>query len=999
MTWQRWIRCLLFSLCLVVDGVAQIRDSRGREFWLTFLPNFHNQRTSPNPAERLGDSLYIFIISDAPCRGLIEWWNSAGQREEERFVISDPRAPYVFARSWWGLELMGYNDSGTLLFSGPNEGGQCEKPVRQAFHVVVEEGGEVTVYALQQAVFTSDAFLTLPVDVLDREYLVMSYPSDGSVSGDFLASASTPSQFAIVAVEDQTHVTIRPSAPTYWNGLQEQNVILNRGEVYLVQARITPGNLRPDLTGTEIVASKPVAVFAGHQRATVPVEVPELTSRDILVEQLPPVSTWGRSAVVVHFPEPSTGADPRGMHVYRVLSAQPNTSVFVNGQQVAVLSRGEFYQAALTQPLEVQATGPVLVAVFHKTTNANRTDHVGDPFMMLIPPAQQFMPRYRFINAQKYDYNSATQRYEPVYRDQYATVVFPRGAELWLDGQRIPASLYRPIGASGYAYVWLPTVDGVHDVEARWPDGSPAGMGLYVYGYGPANSYGYVGGSSYRPLDVSPPRLLASQACFTVAGVVYDTASTDSRLHSVEVVRSQNVDVYIDPFPKPADSVRFRATLVDISADGFFRLRARDSVGYEQFWDFALPGFTLQVRPTQVRRQVLLDGRRYCQDFTVWNSGDLPKRVHQLRFVGTLPPQATVTAVLGDSVVLPGGEVRVQLCFVAAARGTYVARLLLADTCLVADSMAVVVVTIGADELPPAVQRQRDSCGWEEVLFVADTVEPASGIAAVEVLQQVNCTVTLLRQDSLRAVLQVRVLNPTEDAWYELRLRDRAGNERTVGDTLPGFTVQVIAPVEGLLTMVASSFGELRCDTVWLHNTGRFPMRLETVVLRQQTAFSVPPGQMPLIIPPRGERGLQVCFAPLVPEAGRYEDTLIIGGVCVTRTLLLRSELRGQEYRGYDRCGMLIRTRQRVARAYVEPPVPQPATAEVRIRFGVPGTSLVQLALHDLRGQRLLWLVNERLTAGVYTLDMPVQSLPEGLYWLWFQVDSTLQGYPLLIVR
>ncbi|GBD07044.1 hypothetical protein HRbin21_00858 [bacterium HR21] len=992
------ILLLLVALCCARQTLGQLLDSRGREFWCAFLPNYHNNRFNPNPALRYGDSLYLFLVAEQPCSGFIEWWDNTGQHNVERFQIADPRIPYVFARSWWGLELMGYNDSGTL---SPAEE-QTEIPVRQSVHIVVEEGGEITVYALQQGVYTSDASLLLPSDALGTEYLVMSYPSHSIIRDGSLTNSSTPSQFAIIATEDQTTVIIRPSAPTRRNWLQREQVIqLNRGQVYLVQAFMSQSVLRADLTGTEILATKPIAVLAGHQRALIPVELDgQLSSRDMLLEQLPPVTAWGRSALIAPFPDPSTPMAPVGTHRYRVLAAQPNTVLFVNGQQVAVLGRGQFYEGSLTQPLEIRATGPILVAAFFKTTNASSsTSSIGDPFMMLIPPAEQFLPGYRFINAQKYDYDAFSQRYEPVYQDQYATAVIPEGAQLWLDGQPVPSTLFRPIGVSGYLYAWLLTGDGVHEIQARFPDGSPAPLGLYVYGYGPANSYGYVGGMSYRPLDVSPPVVATQQSCFALVGTIYDTASGDSRLRSVEVLSSDNVDISLEALGKPADSVRFQATLIDLWRDGTFQLRARDSSGLEQIWKFDIPGFTLRVEPAALVLQLLVDDQLHCAEFTLRNVGSFPRRIEHLRFLGNLPPQASVTVEPPDSVVLPGESRRVRLCFVAVQKGRYEARLLLADSCLVVDSAAQLLVILGADEEPPTVQRWRDSCGWEEVLVVSDTVLPASGIAAVEVLQEVNCTVTWRLLDSLRGTVQVRVQNPFEDAWYAFRVRDRAGNERVVADTLPGFTVQLRVPQPGVLTVPPSTFGELRCEPVLLVNTGRFPVRIETVPLRRQTAFSVPPGQLPLVIPPGESRELRICFAPLTPQLGQYEDTLQVGTACVALPLVVRSQLVGKDYVGTDRCGVHFRLEQGGAVSFLDPPFPQPAAEELIVRFGVAHGGPLWLELSDIHGRSVVSLLWESVPAGIYHASLSVATLPPGVYWLRLRTGTTSRAQPVLIAR
>jgi hypothetical protein len=313
--------------------------------------------------------------------------------------------------------------------------------------------------------------------------------------------------------------------------------------------------------------------------------------------------------------------------------------------------------------------------------------------------------------------------------------------------------------------------------------------------------------------------------------------------------------------------------------------------------------------------------------------------------------------------------------------------------------MATVVLIVGADEEPPEVYRQRDSCGWHELLVVTDTLQPASGIAAVEIIEEVNCTVAVLESSVQRVVLQVRVLNPREDAWYELRVRDSAGNQRQLRDTLPGFTVQLLVPADGVLEFGQTFYGELRCDTVWLRNTGHFPVRLENVLVRRQRAFSIPPGQLPLVLPPGEQRGLLVCFAPLTPEVGQYRDTVELGTACLPLSLRVQGELLPQEYSGRDRCGVPLRVGQRPARAFLEQPVPQPVMTEVRLRFGIPEESFLRLALYDGHGRPVLTLLEQRLEAGIYTLVVPLENFPAGLYWLLLRTQQGSSAQPVLIVR
>ncbi len=109
------------------------------------------------------------------------------------------------------------------------------------------------------------------------------------------------------------------SAPTgrlvYLNVLQSQfaipthTVTLNKGETYLLRD-LAGSNFGggPDLTGSIITSTKPIAVFGGKPRDVCP---HEFFAADHLVEQLAPTNTWGREFVTM----PLTTGTNRGDRV------------------------------------------------------------------------------------------------------------------------------------------------------------------------------------------------------------------------------------------------------------------------------------------------------------------------------------------------------------------------------------------------------------------------------------------------------------------------------------------------------------------------------------------------------------------------------------------------------------------------------------------------------------------------------------------------------------
>ncbi|MCL5992045.1 MAG: T9SS type A sorting domain-containing protein [Bacteroidetes bacterium] len=591
-------------------------DTKGKDFWLTFLPNFHNNKNKADDRLRLGDSLYIFITSDEPTNGIIEYIDLLGNKYDKNFSITDTSEIYIFKVCYLDYELLGHNDSGLL-----NSRNNSENVKKQYFHVTSEK--EITVYAHSQANKSSDACIVLPSDILGKDYFVMSYKSDGEY-GIVLDGSSTPSQFVILGTQENTSVVIIPSDETQYNGKRTQTIILNSGDAYLVQANIEQGKLNTDLTGTEIHSDKPVAVFAGHQRSHLPVTTSiQNPSRDILFEQMPPIETWGKNALLVPYVQPA-GITNQGTDLFRVLSAYNNTDIYINGVLIDRLNKGEFYEGQLVEPGLVEASAPVLIAQFKKTSGIGT--NMGDPFEMLIPPIGQFMNFYRVINTQSFEYNERGY-YQKAYSLQYITVVAPNSVvnSVFLDGSAIPGNRFINIPASTFSYANVSVTDGVHTISSNEK------IGVYVYGYGAANSYGYVGGMYLRALDFQPPSIVGEDSCTSVLGMVYDTLIADSKIKKVTspAESQKNVLVSIENFIPYKNAVSFKAELVDYLKDGEFEIEATDSMGFITKQKFTIHGFTVEFPGlTSKKPSIMFDstiiGNLNCDSVEIKNTGVIP---------------------------------------------------------------------------------------------------------------------------------------------------------------------------------------------------------------------------------------------------------------------------------------------------------------------------------------------------------------------------------------
>ncbi|WP_205502487.1 PA14 domain-containing protein [Rufibacter psychrotolerans] len=430
------LRCRMLSIFVILLGiVAQgraqtpVADSKGSDFWLTFPGNFGGQST-----------LTLFITGEVGTTGVV---SIPGMGFSTNFSVTPGEITSVVLPT--GAQLMASN-------SIENKG----------IHVVSQQ--EVTVYGLNRQQFTTDAFLALPTNILGTEYINLGYKNVNVVNA---------TQLAIVATVNNTSVTITPTEATDGHAMGvPYTITLNQGQTYLLQ------NTSPapsDLSGTLISSSQPVAVFGSHGCANIPDG--NTVACDYIVEQLPPSSAWGKAFVTIPL------ATRRGGDTFRFLASEGNTVVSINGTTVATLERGEYHEQIVATAAQITSTKPILVAQYSNGTSFDGV--TSDPFMMLIPPFEQFLGSYTVATPAS------------GFRVNYINVVAPTAGigSIRVDGTVIPASSFMAIGSSGFSGAQIPVEAGTHNLT-----GGNFPFGAFVYGFDNADSYGYPGGQSLAPV-------------------------------------------------------------------------------------------------------------------------------------------------------------------------------------------------------------------------------------------------------------------------------------------------------------------------------------------------------------------------------------------------------------------------------------------------------------------------------------------------------------------
>lgn len=336
----------------------------------------------------------------------------------------------------------------------------------------------VTVYGLNQRIFTSDAFLAIPTQSLGREYYVLSW---GNLGGEQGESSLNGTELAVIASEDDTTVTIIPKVSTFENLLQGRvnrpagipyTITLNKGKPYELVNQYNGETI--DLSGTYITADKPIGVYGGSITSTIPQA--SICCADHLVEQLPPVSTWGKRFVTMPLANKTKG------DYFRYIAAEDNTEIFVNGTKTTTINRGEFVEKLVNEPTEIITTKPIMAAQY-ATSSFFDPAFPGDPLMMIISPYSQWLG----------DYTVSTPG--TGFTVNFINITAPTNAvgNITLDGNPIPAGSFQIIGNGDFSGARIPISVGTHRLSGT------SLFGVFVYGFSTDEGYGYPGGMNFKP--------------------------------------------------------------------------------------------------------------------------------------------------------------------------------------------------------------------------------------------------------------------------------------------------------------------------------------------------------------------------------------------------------------------------------------------------------------------------------------------------------------------
>ena len=380
----------------------------------------------------------------------------------------------------------------------------------KGIHIQARNNRRIIVFGQNEEVASNDGFVALPI--IPRPAGSSYEFIAASVNGDAgTAQQAKDSVALIVGTENDTEIILEPSvvinhafASPLTGGnfvpgapVGTRTVTIQRFQTFYLQVR------GGDISGTRIIANKPISFFSGHECANIPITMGPC---DVLIEQVPPIDTWGTEVVTI--PLITRSAD-----TIKVFASQASTTVSVTRTDISsgvvtsdpsfTLNRNQFREIDIGDYALIQSNNPIGVFQFSRSY---LTDNVliSDPFMLWVPPCEQYRDVYT-IAPLPFDPRIEGTLDGRVAYVNYTNIAVPaeyfNASMITVNNNPIDASEFSAIRRADNS-IWGYGAQLTLDVGAQviQHQDSDAALSVTMYGFSNQQSWGCAGGTGLAPL-------------------------------------------------------------------------------------------------------------------------------------------------------------------------------------------------------------------------------------------------------------------------------------------------------------------------------------------------------------------------------------------------------------------------------------------------------------------------------------------------------------------
>lgn len=389
-----------------------------------------------------------------------------------------------------------------------------EEGVARPAAFVLESPQPISVYVLNAKPVSSEGYLAIPVSGWGTNYVHNSFY-------DFNEIKKWRTGFMILAAYDNTKVRIKLKGVNWGGGKtaggydlgDKINVTLSENDAYMIQGDgLTRGLF--DLSGTSIIADKPIGLLSFHERTMIPAFT-VYNGRDHLIEMIPPTTAWGKYYTSVEYARGTDKGD-----FFRIIASEDNTKYrirwydikeeqLINQREGTLKNAGdfeEFIHAPVKHPHDLESIRGTSIFEFDKPALVCQYDYsaewdgVGgkyDPFMIIVVPEEQFTKSTVFQTPDNKEFNENFFNIIAIgdTTDPNATLL----KSITLDGDKIavlePSFVHSRIPGTNHFWAKLQVDLGAHVLKGDTK------FGGYIYGFSSYDTYGWPAAMAIKKLD------------------------------------------------------------------------------------------------------------------------------------------------------------------------------------------------------------------------------------------------------------------------------------------------------------------------------------------------------------------------------------------------------------------------------------------------------------------------------------------------------------------
>ncbi len=453
------VRTLFLFFCVTIGCIYadngdswdnhKVVSTEGNDFWVTLMLNTGMRLTGEPPV------LHLIGAARQETTVIIEY---PGTGIQERFTIPAGKSKEYLLNTMNNDKIY-CEDSGSTL--------------QKSIHVYSENKENFSLYAANQGSASFDASIVIPTHALRKEYILQTYKDD-----------MTATEFAIIAVEDNTQIKITPKEDLDIDEFKAgsiNTITLRQGQVFFARSK----KAKSDLSGTIICSDKKIAVFNGGQSAAIPTS----STNDHIFEQNISTLNWGKDFCI-------TQTKKQNLNKIRITAAENDTKVYQNGNSspICTLSSKETYDFSLeegTLSTYLHADKPVLTYLYMTSSGSNydpdEKQMYGDPSVVMMASDEQGLKDMIFGTFHGSEFSSLTH---------YVNIVCPTNnvKTMLLDGQPISSEWTYIMGNPEMQFTRLAINEGGHTLS-----NTQSTFNAYIYGIGVSESYAYSVGFDNQP--------------------------------------------------------------------------------------------------------------------------------------------------------------------------------------------------------------------------------------------------------------------------------------------------------------------------------------------------------------------------------------------------------------------------------------------------------------------------------------------------------------------